>query len=441
MEQIYNVINSLICFFEVYLIVDFFRGFFSIREKFNRRYTETLVILVTGITVRIINSLNSSSINLISMQIVYSAILFILFNGSILKKIFIYLVMNIIMIGCEFLWIVMMSHSSEFYIYQMQESQMGVMLSLLGLKLMAFFLFNLIKRLAKKDYYRMNIQTLILYCIVPVATIGIMVALAYLNVDFADSRFLQNLLIGSAALMVVGNVLIFYVFDNYTSSMEKIYKQEITIARLELEEKRYTQIEAVNQSHSRFLHDIRHYMKIIGAFAAENKSSEIMEILPELQIRLSNAAMEIFCSNQLLNTILNEKKNESQKNEVDFKVIIEPDFCIEQIEKTDLIVIMGNLLENAIEAASKCEDGFVKAFLFTQNDGHFVVIKIINNYIGEIEVKEEKLITRKEEKEIHGFGVQNVRSVVDKYGGNFQCYFEKGRFTAVVVLPNTLHER
>lgn len=437
MDITFFLLNILICLIEAFLMVDFYAAFFKLRENVDRSYTKWSVIVGAATLVRLVNCFNNAGINLIAMQIIYLSILLIFFKGSIPKKIFCFLVTDIIMIGVEFLWMVMMSHPSDFYIYQVQENKIREVMGLLGIKGLAFFFFNLLKRLSKKMENRMQVKALLLYCSVPLATVGIMVSLAYMSYDYEGDRFLQNLLMGSSILVIVGNMALFYIFDNYMASQEEIRKQELVIARMELEEKRYGQIETVNREHAGFLHDIRHHLRTIGGMAAENSTEEILEIVSQLQVTISEAAVERFCPDVLLNTIINEKKREAQQYGLEFKLTMEPDFRMDHVEKADVIIIISNLFENAIEAASKCkcESGYVKGFFFSQNDGHFYVIKIVNNYSGEILVQDGLPVSSKDEKVLHGYGVANVMETVKKYGGNFQYSYVDGVFTAVVVLP------
>ena len=435
MESTFFLLNLLICLIEAFLMVDFYAAFFRLRENVDCKYTKWGVIVGAAALVRLVNCLNSTGINLLAMQIIYFSILLIFFKGSLPKKIFCFLVTDIIMIGVEFLWMVMMSHPADYYIYQVQDNKIREVIGLLGMKGLAFFFFNLLKRLSKKMENRMQVKTLLLYCSVPLATVGIMVSLAYMNYDYAGDRFLQNILEGSSILVIIGNMALFYIFDNYVVTQDKVRKQELIIARMEMEEKRYEQIEAVNREHAGFLHDIRHHLRTIGAMAAEKRTDEILEIIPQLQVKVSDAAIERFCPNSLLNTIINEKKRECENNNLDFKLTIEPDFGIDWIDKTDVIVILNNLFENAIEAATKCENGYVKSFFFCQNDGHFSIIKIINNYCGEIVVQDGLPVSSKQDKTLHGYGVSNVMYTVKKNGGSFQYSYEEGVFTAVVVLP------
>ena len=115
-------------------------------------------------------------------------------------------------------------------------------------------------------------------------------------------------------------------------------------------------------------------------------------------------------------------------------------FNINQIENMDLIVIMGNLMDNAIEAAENVQDGFLKIYLYTQNNAHFSVIKVINNYIQEIEEDRGILLTIKEDKGKHGFGIKNIKAVTEKYNGYFECFYQNKIFTAVVIIPNKEYE-
>lgn len=435
MEITFFLLNLLICLIEAFLMVDFYAAFFKLREMVENRYTKWAIIIGTAVLVRGINCFNNPGLNLIAMMIVYFSILLFFFVGTLPKKIFCFLVTYIIMVGVEFLWMVMMSHPSDVYIYQVQENKIQEVMGILGMKGLAFFFFNLLKRFSKKMGKRMQIKTLLLYCSVPLATVGIMVSLAYMNYDYAGDRFLQNILVGSSILVIVGNMALFYIFDNYIASQEEIRKQELVIARMEMEEKRYEQIERVNREHAGFLHDMRHHLRTIGGIAAENRTGEIIEIVSRLQDTISEAAEERICPDVLLNTIINEKKREAQKCGLEFKVTMEPDFRMDGIEKTDVIVILNNLFENAIEAASKCENGYVKSFFYCQNDGHFLVIKIMNNYSGEIVVQDELPVSSKSDKMFHGYGVANVMETVKKYGGNFQYFYEDEAFTGVVVLP------
>lgn len=436
MEVVFELVEVFICVLEAYLMFDFYMAFFPLREKFQRKYIKVAAVIMTAVSVRLVNCLNSSMANIIGMTIIYFSLIVGMFYGTILKKLTCYIASFAIMMGSEFLWIVFMSLPSDFSIGKLENNQTIILFTALGLKVLEFLFFNLVKQIVKPENCKTDSKLFILYSVIPISTMGMMIALAYLNIKFETVRFIQILLIVSTVLVVLGNILIFYIFEKHSSSMDKLCKQEVVITRMELEEKRYEQIESVNQEHSAFLHDINHYMRIIGEMATEKRENDILDLLAELQIKVTAAETEMYCPNRLLNTILNEKNKVAYENGIEMKIKIEPEFVVDQIENMDLIAIMGNLLDNALEAAKKCNHGYVKVYLYTQNNSHFSIIKVINNYVGTIKEKGDRLLSIKEDKEKHGFGIQNVCSLAQKYDGYLQNFYEEGVFTAIVVLPN-----
>ena len=70
-----------------------------------------------------------------------------------------------------------------------------------------------------------------------------------------------------------------------------------------------------------------------------------------------------------------------------------------------------------------------------QNEGNFCVVKITNNFMGEIIRNENGFVSTKKEKGIHGIGIQSVRNTAEKYNGYLECLIENKIFTAILVLP------
>ena len=436
MEIIFTLVQIFICVLEAYLIIDFFSAFFELRVLFDKKNTRVGLIIGVAACIRAINVLNNTTINMIATFTIYLSIIIIFFQGKLLKKFLYYITAVIIMLGSEFLGIVLLSLQTDFSMNQVETNQIAVNIAMLSLKLLTLVFYSIIKRSAdSSDNRKINFQITLWYSIMPISLIGIMVTVTRLNIDFASLGYTQTLLSISCMLALIGNVVIYYVFDKYSQSIWKLQQQEVMITKLEMEEKHYGQIEQVNQEHAAFLHDIRHYMRVIGEMAADNDNKAVLQILSELQIKVSNTEAEMLCPNRLLNVILNEKKKDAEKRNISVRIVIEPGFSIDQMADTDLIVIISNLLDNALEAAEKCPNGYIKVSLFTQNANHFSIIKIVNNYVGEIEVREGRLWTSKKEKARHGYGIQNVSDMAAKYGGYLQYFYKAGEFTSIVILP------
>lgn len=435
MESIYKLVQIFVSVFEIYLVFDFFSSFFPLRKILRNKYAQTGIVFGLSLCVCIVNSFGSSSLNLVSMLVMYLLLVLLAFEGDLLKKILYYIMVHVIMGGSEFLFIVLLSHPSDFSLREIKENPFSMIVILISVKLLTFLIFTIVKRISKNSNSRMDIKNFIIYTIVPVSLLGIMIAIAYLNIDFDSLGKIKFLLLGGCTLGMIGNVLIFYSFDRYFLSLEKLQQQDIMIAKLETEEKHYEQIEKINQEHAALLHDIHHYLRTIGEAAKENKDTDILNIISELQVRVSDESKIIYCSNRLLNVLLNEKRKSAEEAGIKITLKIENGFYMKQIADLDLIAIVGNVLDNAIEAAAQCEKGYIKVYMFMQNENHYSVMKVENNYSGTILVKDEKILTSKADKGHHGIGIQNITSIMEKYDGSLQMFYENQIFTSIILLP------
>ncbi len=441
MGEMYRLVQVFVCIFEVYLMFDFFSSFFPLKETLSEKHKRVLIVLGSSACVFIVNALNNSVINITVMQVIYLLILFCAFYGGFFKRIVYYVMATAIMSGSEFIAIVLLSLPSDFSMSDIQKNPISTIYSLLCAKLLSFIFFNVVKRIPKNTSNKMNLKNLMLYIVVPVSMMGIMIAIAYLNIDFASMGIGKVLLIFSSILAIVGSVLTFYVFDRYSSTTERLRQQELMIARMEMEERYYEQVEEMNQRHASLIHDFHHYLKTIGEAAAENHDKDVLGIVSELKIQAADTETVIFCGHRLLNAILNEKRKEAGQKGIVIHITVEPEFMVRQIKDIDLIAVTGNLIDNAMEAASGCANGYVKIYMYTQNDGSFSVMKIVNNYKDEIRQTDGIFITSKEDKRRHGFGIQNVKQIVTGYGGFLHSFYEKGVFSSLVVLPVREDER
>lgn len=440
MKIIFELVQVFVCILEAYLMIDFFSAFLQYRNVIYRKYTFPSLIAVTAISVYTVNLQDSPTVNVLAMQVIYISIILVFFQGKVYSKIFYYITATAIMMGSEFLFVILLSLHTNFSLNNVEMGQMGIVLPMLGIKLIALILFNVVKRVSQHSAGQMSFKVTLLYSIVPASLLGIMLSLAQLNIDLSTDGPIQIFLLVSCICAMLGNVVIFYVFERYAQSAWKIQQQEIQITKMNMEEKHYEQLEQVNHEHAAFLHDIRHYMKTIGEMASEDNNTGIVNILTELQIKVSEAESIQLCPNRLLNTILNEKRKEAEKKHISISIKVEPDCSMNQIEDMDLIAVVGNLMDNAIEAAEKCREGYIKVYLFNYNSSNISIMKIVNNYVGKIEIEDGHILTSKEDKTKHGLGIQNVCHILEKYNGFMQHFNDEQEYTAIAVIPNNVSD-
>lgn len=436
LDVVYQLTQIFICFFEAYLMFDFYQAFFQRKRIFSARITPVFIILLEVICIRSINSFGKSEINIILMPIAYMVMVLIFFDGSLLKKVLCCIIAASIMFGTEFLFMLIMSHSSDSALNEMQTSQEVMVLIMVAMKLFTFIMFNVVKKIVSNNGRQMSIKVFLQYIILPISTMGLIIAIAYTDIDYEVMTQVRNLMIISAALALCGNVLIFYAFEKHAAFMEKLKEQEVTITKMSMDEKYFLQIQEIQQEHAILLHDVHHNLRVIAELAAEEKSEHILSIVSELKNEFSNSKEAIYSQNKLLNIILHDKRKEAERNKVSIEITIEPLFNIEHLTDIDMIALVSNILENAIEAAAKCSGGYVKVFMYMQNDNKFAVIKVINNFNGNINVKKGMLKTTKDDMRGHGLGIASINHIAEKYGGFFESKYENNIFQAMAVISS-----
>ncbi len=106
---------------------------------------------------------------------------------------------------------------------------------------------------------------------------------------------------------------------------------------------------------------------------------------------------------------------------------------IPQSITTNVCVILSKLLDNAIEAEKKEENGYIK--LYIQRQGDMLCMSVSNKITDSVMQKNPKLKTTKNNKKEHGFGLKSINKRVMDLDGFYETREENGEFKATVVIP------
>lgn len=155
--------------------------------------------------------------------------------------------------------------------------------------------------------------------------------------------------------------------------------------------------------------------------------------------QLEKAEQKLFTANAVVNGILNMKYVEIEAKQIEAKLDVKlPEIL--GITGTDLGVLFGNILDNAIEACESCKkEKWIDLFAVYENHGIVICCK---NSCSETVMD---LHTRKSDKRNHGFGLSSVKQIVEKYNGDVWWESEKESFTLNInlweKLKNSIYEK
>lgn len=427
-----KIVNLLTCIFETIIFDVFFKD--TMRRKQRHMLIFISLYISTVILISSINLFYNSKLNLITNIIIYFLLLLILFEGTLKEKIFYYIIFYTAFAGIEIIFEFLLSLFFGAEYSWMYQTELLKFIIICLEKLLTFIILFFIKRKLCKEEYGLNNKLILSALILPITTFWIYSALFYSNLMLKISGINEAGLVIGCVLLLFSNVIIFLMYD-YIFRLNK-EKQELEMISLKtnMEKKYYDRMEKVNIEQSHYMHDIRFLLKTIGDLAVQGQEEEIATVIRDMAIRLGELEEDFFCRNKVLNTILCEKKREAKDENILYNANVEPGISLDFIRDIDIIIIIGNIVDNAIDASKKVNDGFVDINIFENQKGHFLVIKVENKFDGVVNRYGENFYSSKKDKiDKHGMGIKNVRNCIEKYDGFLQIDYNENLFTVTVV--------
>lgn len=427
-----NCIILFGCIVEVFLLFDFFRNFFEF--KLNKQNT-LLVFIVTCLTLFGINMLGNATVNLFFIPFLLWIFVSVLFESKIGVRIGYFVTAYIVMIGVEFLFLILSQTTSEMLLETGVVPVSDYGWQIVVIKFINFIAFLILKQTSDKSHSKMTNKLFFVYLCVPIATLGTMLTIFYSGVDFAGQIILRTVMTLFFIFMVLGNMVLFYAFQKHTEDISESARQEIELVHKNAEIDRLTKIAEMNDNYNETVHNMTHSLKAIEQLALENNVENIREIVEDLTGRLTQREIYEYSNHRMINTILSEYVTKAEKNEVKFDVYVEPGCIIRQVKDIDLVSMLGNILDNAFEAAGKVDTPSVFFRMFMHEKGKMCIIKVVNDYGEDIIEKNGVVQTTKKQEGIHGIGLKSISKTAEKYKGSFNYYTEDKMFYAVLILP------
>ncbi len=217
--------------------------------------------------------------------------------------------------------------------------------------------------------------------------------------------------------------------DSYKLRENEVLKQQAA-GQIEL----YRTVSENFDRQRRKTHEYKNQMLCIETLAENGEYDKLKSYVKSITGNLNRELDMIDTNNKIVNAVLNAKYHEAVDNNI-LMVFKINDLSGINISDEDIVQVLSNLLDNAIEAARQCDINHRLIKLkFTCEDAH-TILSVSNTYKYEPQITDDGyMITRKEEKQEHGFGLRNVMAVLDKYNARHVIRCESGEFFFAMML-------
>ena len=229
-----------------------------------------------------------------------------------------------------------------------------------------------------------------------------------------------------------GGVIILLLYHNLIVEVSARTEAELEQQILQMQYSNYQisqeSIDLINQKY----HDLKHQ---ISALRYELNDEDKYGYLTQMEDEIRQYEAENKTGNKVLDTILTAKSLVCQ-NQGNFMNVVADGTLLDFMSIMDLSALFGNALDNAIRGAASVADEnerLIRVVICEQMG--FALVKIENRYAGEVRFDGKDLITTKNNKDYHGYGVKSIRRTVEKYDGTVTIRTEDGWFLLSILFP------
>ena len=241
----------------------------------------------------------------------------------------------------------------------------------------------------------------------------------------ANGGSLTKITISSLCLLYI-NILLCIYFEYLRISHEKHEKDVLIAQQLKMNNNFYTDMLSRQEETRALWHDIKKYTLAVEALVADNQINKARDEFHNIESAYEKIKYTVDSGNSIIDGILNHEIKLAKKNNVTINLIIWIDTSF-SIDATELYVIIGNTIDNAIEACSDIED-IEKRIInisLTQKE-HLLLYDISNPYATNV--------TTHFGKPFHGYGLTNVKKCVERNNGTMTIDKTNDIFAVSIVL-------
>lgn len=290
-------------------------------------------------------------------------------------------------------------------------------------------------RTKAKAYSLKKVSNVIAFVAIPLLAMMILYITMYVMIltNFQTNIIILLSIICASMIVIAG--IVWYMIARINKDNEiktklllseqkaNLYKQNIISSN--------SQIETIKS----LKHDMKNNISCIDALIEEENYDEAHNICHSLTNKYTSIGTIVNTENYLLNAVLNVEIEKAKSYGIPVKLSITNDLKMFK-NSSDIISLIGNILDNAISYLSKNKVKNNEINFSTGYEGSYSVIKCRNNILDSVLFNNPSLKTDKKDKDNHGKGITIINSIAHKYNGDVIIKERNKEFIITVILDN-----
>ncbi len=296
-------------------------------------------------------------------------------------------------------------------------------------KLLLYFTICIIKFFKHKPLIAAHNKRYFLIIAFPISSAFVLFLQHSILLNSQQSTVMYYMVVFSDFALLLANFVVFdYIDSLYDNAIQKTKAMHAN-KMIELQAQQYKSLVESNYKLNKTRHDFKNFCIGIISELEKGKTESVIKKLNDMYEEFApteNGSADIF------EILIHMKQEEAARKGVEL-VYRASNIPKLKFNDTDLSVLLGNAIDNAIEAAEKVS-GHKKVEVFLTFNNDLTVIRIKNPVVKDLDVN--NLNTTKEDAENHGFGIIGMRQIVKKYDGELVFSCKDLCFTTSIVMNN-----
>ena len=434
--MIWNSIEIFVNFFQMYIIYKTFDLFYN--QRFENKYTLTIIVIIMTTLLSIVNNnvvIKDNILIYLSLYVLIYISIIIIFKGNMVTKAILIFGILFILFLCELTasaLVMILIDSSISKVYDQGFYRLTIMTIS---QTMFFYIYIFIKNktynkhilFANKKYF--IIISLILFVNIIALTIVIWM---YGNLEFKDNLYIIIITVCISTLSLLELLLFYNIFKNSIAEAEK----DKLLYQYEIGSKYYSQINDILEEMRIIKHNLKNSLIIIDTYNKSNQSEKLQKYIDELLEETNVFVVPQIDEENIITSYLSYKTEQAKANNI--KVNVENNLTSSiKVDKTDICQVIGNIMDNAIEANRKISENYGKYIkILLYNKENYMIIKSENPATEPLLKKDNIILTTKQDKKNHGLGLRSIQKIAEKYDGSLDAEIIDETFQIKAVFLN-----
>lgn len=421
-STLYYFVFLILNTFDTYIIYQFMKLFFKENYK-NKIITFVLYVIYYVLSSLIYIFLSNFLLNLTS-SILLVAMITMGYRSKVSTKIISAILAVLTFLTAEIVIAVLIGATN---IELTKHTYYGTELSLLAVSILKYGFVKIISRFKNLNGdIKPPKAFLLISILVPVISV-------YLEIQLLMQENISEVItVSSLICVILLNFTVFYLYDSITN----LFTAKLQSAAAEQKNVYYKQEAEIMQKNASEIQKLRHDMKnhliAISEIAKANQDQDVTEYVNTLSDKIELKEQYSQTGILSLDSIINYKLTQAEQS----GITVSSEIAVPEkinIKSDDFVTIVGNLLDNAIEAVSKLKDNRLIILRIKYTKGAFL-ITVINSFDGHVNMDGNQYLTAKDDSQLHGIGLKSVRSAIEKYNGDMIISHNDSEFTVKTML-------